>query len=130
LKFNAQEANDRAEFNANQTNQIAINNAKILADISVSNTREINAANAVNAKNATDLSARMYSELSQTYRDKLEMSFKAGENDADRAVELAKASLASYTSISTANKTADAQSSASIGGFLTNLGIKIIDKYT
>ena len=128
LKFNAQEQNDRAEFNAEQVNAINLSNAKILADISMSNTKEINAANAVNAKNATDLSASMYAQLSQTYRDKLEMSFKAGESDADRSLELAKASLQSYTQIATANKTADAQSSASIGKFVTDIGLKIIDK--
>ena len=125
-KFNAQEANDRAEFNAEQTNAINVANAKILADISTTNTKEINAANAVNAKNATDLSSTVYSQLSQTYRDKLEMSFKAGENDADRAVELVKASLSSYTSIAVANKKADAESSASIGGFITNVALEFI----
>lgn len=126
MKFNAQEQNDRAEFNAQQVNAINVANAKVLADISMSNTREINAANAVNAKNATDLSSAMYAQLSQTYRDKLEMSFKAGEADADRALELVKASLQSYTDISVANKTADAASSSNIGNFVTKVGIEII----
>jgi hypothetical protein len=92
-KFNGIEKNKREEFNATMSNQINIANAKILADISTANTKEVNVANAVNAKNVTDLSASTYSQQMQTYRDLLELSYKAGENDKDRLTQIATATI-------------------------------------
>lgn len=113
-KFNAQQANAREEFNANMTTQINVANAKILADISTANTAAVNAANAVNAKNATDLSAAAYAQQSQTYRDLLEMSWKTGESEKDRATQIAAATLTSNASANAAKTTADASNIAAI----------------
>ena len=114
-KFNAQEKNDRDEFNAAMSNQINIANSKILADVSTANTAAINAANALNAKNATELTTAVYNQLSTTYRDKLEMSFKAADNDANRATEIVKTTISAEATKATANKAADASSSKAIG---------------
>ena len=113
-KFNAQQANAREEFNANMTTQINLANAKILAEISTANTAAVNAANAVNAKNATDLSAAVYAQQSQTYRDLLEMSWKTGESEKDRATQIAAATLTSSASTNAAKTTADASNIAAI----------------
>ena len=114
-KFNAQEDNDRAEFNARMSTEISLANTKILADISVANTAAINAANAVNAKNATDLSSATYAQLSQTYRDKLEMSWKTGEAENDRVTQIAVATITKNAAANAAQITSDAASSASWG---------------
>lgn len=114
-KFNAQEANDRAEFNANLSTQINVANAKILADISTANTAAINAAYAVNAKNATDLSAAAYAQQSQTYRDLLEMSWKTGESEKDRISSIAIATISANANKTAAQIKADAESSSSWG---------------
>jgi hypothetical protein len=120
-KFNAQEANDRAEFNANLSTQINVANAKIIADISTANTAAINAAYAVNAKNATDLSAAAYAQQSQTYRDLLEMSWKTGESEKDRIKDIAVATISKDAK----EIEADAKSSASWG----NLAYKVVSNW-
>jgi hypothetical protein len=113
-KFNAQQANAREEFNANMTTQINLANAKILAEVSTANTAATNAANAVNAKNATDLSAAVYAQQSQTYRDLLEMSWKTGESEKDRATQIVAATLTSSASVNAAKTTADSSAIANI----------------
>jgi hypothetical protein len=91
--------------------EISIANAKILADVSTANTASINAANAVNSKNATELSSIAYTAQTQTYRDLLSYSFKAGEGEKDRIKDIAVASITR----SAANATADAATSAAWG---------------
>jgi hypothetical protein len=115
IKFNAQEANDRAEFNANLSTQINIANAKLLADVSTANTRETNAMAAVNAKNATDLSASTYAQLSQTYRDQLETTWKTSDNAAMRANEIAKVTLTTEATKYAGDAAADAAYYAALG---------------
>lgn len=115
VRFNAQESNDRAEFNATMTNQINIANAKLLADISMANTREVNAMAAVNAKNYTDLSASTYAQLSQTYRDQIEQTWKTTDNANDRANKIAVQTLQSNATEKAAQFNADAAFSAAIG---------------
>jgi len=114
-KFNAAARNQREEFNANMSTQINVANAKILADVSTANTAAVNAANAVNAKNYTDLSAASYAQVSQTYRDLLEMSWKTGESEKDRVMEIAKATMVSNADIEAAKTTASTAASGNIG---------------
>ena len=115
VKFNAQEANDRAEFNANLSTQINIANAKLLADVSTANTREINAMAAVNAKNATDLSASTYAQLSQTYRDQLETAWKTSDNALMRANEISKVTITANATKYAGDAAADAAYYAALG---------------
>ena len=114
-KFNAQQANAREEFNSNNATQINIANAKIMADVSIANTASVNAANAVNAKSATELSAAKYAQESQTYRDKLEMSWKTGENFDERVNSLAIATLSANASTKASETTADRSAAVAIG---------------
>jgi hypothetical protein len=114
-KFNAEQSNDREDFNSKMTAEISLANAKILAEVSTANTASINAANAVNAKNATDLSSIAYANQTQTYRDLLSYSFKAGENAQDRATQITVASIQKSASTDTASIKADAESSLAWG---------------
>ena len=116
-KFNATEKNKREEFNATMSNQINIANAKLLADISTANTKEINVANAVNAKNITDQSSAVYSQQMQTYRDLLELSYKAGENDKDRMTQIATATITANASKTAAEIKTAGESAAAWGQF-------------
>jgi hypothetical protein len=120
-KFNAQEANDRSEFNSRMSAEINVANAKILADISVANTAAINAAYAVSAKNATELSAAQYAQQSQTYRDLLSYSWKTGESSKDRISNLAIASIQKDV----ANIKADSEDSKAAGSFFTEVAKNI-----
>jgi hypothetical protein len=124
-KFNAQQANAREEFNANMSTQISIANSKVLAEVSVANTAAVNAANAVNAKNATDLSAAKYAQESQTYRDLLEMSWKTGESEKDRATQIAAATLTSSASVNAARVTSSNDALAAIA----TAGVTVLANY-
>lgn len=115
VKFNAQEANDRSEFNSRMSAEINVANAKILADVSTANTAAINAANAVNAKNATDLTSSAYAQQSQTYRDLLSYSYKAGEGEKDRITQVAVASINKSALTSAAEIKTDGDTAASWG---------------
>jgi len=120
-KFNAQQENQRAEFNANLSTQISVANAKLLADVSMANTRETNAMAAVNAKNATDLSASTYAQLSQTYRDQLETTWKTAENVLDRANDIAKVTLTTEATKYAGDAAADAAYYAALGSLSASL---------
>jgi hypothetical protein len=120
-KFNATERNNRREFNATMSNQINIANAKIVADISTANTRETNAANAVNAKLATDLSASVYAQKMQTYRDLLEFSFKAGENEQDRLTNIVTTTITANASKTAAEIKASSDDAKTWGEFAFNI---------
>ena len=124
-KFNAQQANAREEFNSSMTNQINLANAKIIAEISTANTAATNAANAINAKNATDLSAAAYAQQSQTYRDLLEMSWKTGESEKDRATSIVAATLSANASTNAATTTANSAALANIA----KAGITLLANY-
>jgi hypothetical protein len=103
--------------------EISVANAKILADVSTANTAAINAANAVNSKNATDLSSAAYTAQTQTYRDLLSYSFKAGENEKDRIKDIAVASISKSAITAAADTAADAASSTAWGN-LAFLAVK------
>jgi hypothetical protein len=124
-KFNAQQANAREEFNANMTTQINLANARILAEISTANTAAANAAAAVNAKNATDLSSSSYAQQSQTYRDLLEMSWKTGENELERANSVTIATITGSASTNAARTTADANAISNIA----KVGVSLLSNY-
>ena len=121
MKFNSAEANDRADFNANLATQINLANAKVLADISTANTREVNAIAAVNAKNATDLSASTYAQLSQSYRDQLEQSWKTADNTLTRANDIAKTTITANATKYSAEQNADAQFYAAVGSTIAKM---------
>jgi len=120
-KFNAQQENQRSEFNANLSTQISVANAKLLADVSMANTRETNAMAAVNAKNATDLSASTYAQLSQTYRDQLETTWKTSENVLDRANDIAKVTLTTEATKYAGDAAADASYYAALGSLSASM---------
>lgn len=121
IKFNAQEANDRAEFNANLATQVNVANSKLLADVSMANTREKNAIAAVNAKNATDLSASKYAQESQTYRDQIETAWKTSENVLDRATEISKVTMTTNATKYAGDAAADASYYAALGSLSASL---------
>jgi len=120
-KFNAQEANNRAEFNANLATQVNVANSKLLADVSTANTREKNAMAAVNAKNATDLSASKYAQESQTYRDQIETAWKTSENVLDRATEISKVTMTTNATKYAGDAAADASYYAALGSLSSSL---------
>lgn len=128
-KFTTQQLNARQEFNANMATQINIANAKMLAEVSTANTAAINAANAVNAKNATDLTSAAYTAQMQVYRDLLETSWKTGESEKDRYMEISKATISANATIAAKNVETSTTAVKSIGDFSSSVLTKLVDKY-
>lgn len=115
-RFNAEQEAARERFNAEQATQISIANARIAAEVSLANTAATNAANMLDAKNATELTSIEYAQQSQTYRDMLEMSWKSGEDEKTRITEIAKATITANASTSAASTAANAAAVAKLGG--------------
>ena len=129
-RFNAEQSNQREQFNANMSTQISVANSKLLAEVSVANTAAVNAAAAVNAKNATDLSSAAYAQEMQVYRDKLEMSWKMGESEKERANNIVTTTISANSAANAARVTADSNAISTIGEAVlkSNTGQAIIDK--
>jgi hypothetical protein len=109
--------------------QISLANSKLLAEVSVANTAAVNAANAVNAKNATDMSSAAYAQQMQVYRDSLEMSWKMGESEKDRANNIVTTTISANSDVNAAQAAADGKNVAVIGEAVikSTAGQKAID---
>jgi hypothetical protein len=101
-----------------------------LAEVSVANTAAVNAANAVNAKNATDMSSAAYAQQMQVYRDQLEMSWKMGESEKERANNIVTTTISASSAANAAKVTASSSAASTIGEAIikSDTGQKIIDK--
>jgi hypothetical protein len=110
--------------------QVNIANSRILAEVSTANTAAINAANAVNAKKDTDLSSAAYAQEMQVYRDKLEMSWKMGESEKDRANNIVTTTISASSAANAAKVTASSSATSTIGEAIikSDTGQAIIDK--
>lgn len=91
--FNRQ-MNDAAEqFNASNRLIIDQSNAEWRRAVTTANNATINEANRTNAMNASAMTMAAYNNLMQRERDFYSFAFTAGENDLNRANELALAKL-------------------------------------
>jgi hypothetical protein len=64
------------------------------------------------------LSASVYAQQSQTYRDLLDFSYKAGENEQNRITNIAQTTISANATIASAGKAADSASSSALGSLL------------
>ena len=92
-KLNAEAQNARAEFNSSQRLVIDQANAQWRRDVSTANTAAINSANYLNAQNLQAMTVAEYNNETQLYRDQIQNSFDAYENEANRITNLAIATI-------------------------------------
>jgi len=96
-KFNVEQVTARQEFNSQNRLVIDQSNAQWRREISTADTASINAANYLNAQNLQQMTVTEYNNQSQFYRDQIANVFQAYENEQERIVGLAKATIAGNT---------------------------------
>lgn len=102
-RFNAEQTNMREQFNATQRLVIDQSNAQWEREIATANTAAQNAANLVSAQLSTNLTIAEYNNEVQMYRDQINQVWQSGENDAQRATQLAAAEISSNAAVSAAS---------------------------
>lgn len=123
--FNRQ-MNDAAEqFNASNRLIIDQSNAEWRRAVTTANNATINEANRTNAMNASQMTMAAYNNLMQRERDFYSFAFTSGENDLNRANELALAQLG----ISAAQKQAADQRKSDMWTAIGQLGASLVAKW-
>lgn len=124
-QFNTQVAEQRNQFNAANSLVIAQANAQWAQTITTTENAAQNEANRLNAKTANEFTALGYNTTIQQYRDMMSYAWKTGDNDAQRATQLAIAQLQADTTRYAADKasqdaanTAAANKSSALWGAL------------
>lgn len=114
-KFNADAQNQRDIFNAQQRLVIDQSNAQWQRDIATANTAAVNAANALNAQLAQQMTMAEYNNEVQMYRDDVTHAWQSSENDANRATTLAASEIAKAGQLAIAEATIAAGNASAIG---------------
>lgn len=123
--FNRQ-MNDAAEqFNASNRLVIDQSNAEWRRAVTTANNATINEANRINAQTESGMTMAAYNNLMQRERDFYSFAFTAGENQLNRANELALAKLG----ISAADREAAASRSSSMWSAVGSLGAALISRW-
>jgi hypothetical protein len=114
-KFNSEMQNQRDQFNAQNRLVIDQSNAQWRREISTAATAAVNRANEINATNALQVTMAEYNNEWQTYRDRMEYSWKASENTAERINGIAKAEIDANARILAATLAKDADIAKAYG---------------
>jgi hypothetical protein len=114
-KFNTEVQNQRDQFNAQNRLVIDQSNAQWRREISTAATAAVNRANEINATNALQVTMAEYNNEWQTYRDRMEYSWKASENTAERINGIAKAEIDANARILSATLAKDAETAKAYG---------------
>ena len=123
--FNRQMNDATAQFNASNRLIIDQSNAEWRRAVTTANNAAINEANRINAQTASSLTLAAYNNLMQKERDLYSFAFTAGENELNRANELALAKLGAKA----AEKEASASRTAGMWSAIGSLGATLLDKW-
>jgi hypothetical protein len=123
--FNRQ-MNDAAEqFNASNRLVIDQSNAEWRRAVTTANNATVNEANRINAQTESGMTLAAYNNLMQRERDFYSFAFTAGENQLNRANELALAKLG----ISAADREASSNRTAAMWSAVGTLGASLISRW-
>jgi hypothetical protein len=120
-KFNTELLNQREMFNVQNQQIIDQSNVMWRRMINTNNTAAINAANETNVQNMFNLSSQAQAALWQQWRDEAYWSFQSGENELNRAHNLAIAALQRDTAFDLMKKEERDQLYELLGAFAANL---------
>jgi hypothetical protein len=121
VKLNAEAQNQRDEFNGKQRLVIDQANAQWRRDVSTANTAATNSANYLNAQNLQAMTVAEYNNETQLYRDQIQNSFDAYENESNRITNLAIATIEAKTQKSVAQTKTESDMWTSIGKWLAKI---------
>ena len=125
--FNVQQKNAQEQFNASNGLVISQANAEWKRNIATANTQIENQVNQFNATQAMALTMREYEGLWQEYRDKMAFAFETADNEADRYVNLALATMGAEADIEKARLTLKAGNAEAAAGFVETVFGKTIE---
>ena len=120
-QFNADLANGREEFNIGNQLIIDQSNAEWRRIINTASTAAINAANATNAANLLNMSNFALANLWQEFRDEAFWAWTAGENETDRAHNLALAAFERSVIFDQLDAAQQSEFYSLVGAFTTNV---------
>ncbi|MAL47318.1 MAG: hypothetical protein CME98_25345 [Hyphomonas sp.] len=116
--FNVQQKNAQEQFNASNGLVISQANAEWRRNIATANTQIENQVNQFNATQAMALTMREYEGLWQEYRDKMAFAFESADNEADRYVNMAIATMSADADIKEAQLALKAGNQSTAGKFV------------
>ena len=119
--FNVQQKNAQEQFNASNGLVISQANAEWRRNIATANTQIENQVNQFNAQNAMSLTMREYEGLWQEYRDKMAFAFEGADNEANRYVNMAIATMGADANVEKARLTLQAGQAEAVGGFVERI---------
>lgn len=120
-QFNTSQINAMEQFNAQQRLVIDQSNAEWRRNIATQDTAAINQANQFNAQMGMQLSLAQYNNMWQGYRDTMQYSYQAGQNDLDRENRLAVATLQKEAAVEAAKAQRTADAYRSMGALTATL---------
>ena len=120
-QFNTELENSREIFNAQAQQIIEQSNVAWRRAVNTANTAELNAAIQTDVENLYNLSSFALSSLWQQFRDEAFWSFQSGENELDRAANLAIAALERQTAFDLQDDEQTADLFRLIGAFTFNV---------
>ena len=91
--FNVQQRNAQEQFNSQNALVVSQANAEWRRNIATANTQIENQVNQFNATQAMGITMRDYEGMWQEYRDKMAFAFESADNEADRYVNMAIATI-------------------------------------
>lgn len=127
--FNAQQQNLRDEFNTKNSVLIDQANTTYLRNINSQNNYLTNQANMVNSQNLVSISNTAMANEIQLWRDGASYLFQSGENDKDRALQLAINSTQNAEWFARYNTQQKDAFWNGVGNFLFKAGGNILDDY-
>jgi hypothetical protein len=120
-QFNTSQINAMEQFNAQQRLVIDQSNAEWRRNIATQDTAAINQANQFNAQMGMQLSLAQYNNMWQGYRDTMQYSYQAGQNDLDRENRLAVATLQKEAAVEAAKAQRTAAAYQSMGALTATM---------
>jgi len=120
-RFNAEMNNQRDQFNAQNQTVLAQSNAQWRRQIATADTAAINRANEINAQAILGMSDAAYNNLWGYYSDTMEWAWTTAENEQDRQMNIAVATINADADRDTQKIKGDYEAAAGLGGFAMDL---------
>ena len=126
--FNVQQRNSQAQFNSQNALVVSQANAEWRRNIATANTQIENQVNQFNATQAMGITMRDYEGMWQEYRDKMAFAFETADNEADRYVQMAIATMGADSDLQKAKIAQKSANQQAAGGFVEKVFGGVVER--
>ena len=126
--FNVQQRNAQEQFNSQNALVVSQANAEWRRNIATANTQIENQVNQFNATQAMGITMRDYEGMWQEYRDKMAFAFESADNEADRYVQMAIATMGADADLQTAKIAQKAGNQKAAGSFVEKVFGGVVER--